>query len=318
MTSSTQVKAVTPSDQDELLAEDEVDIVAQEAQEVAPGVVGDRAATDGTHRSMEAAWRKAASLFEADEVVSAPATGFNKGGLLVEWCGLQGFVPASQLLGLRQLHVEEERLRQLQARQHETLVLKIIEVDRSANRLIFSERASEVPASTRESLLQDLAAGDVRSGVVTNLADFGAFVDLGGVEGLIHISQLSWRRLTHPSDVVRPGQTVHVLVLEVDAEQGRVALSRKQLQTDPWINVEERYRPGQIIEGRVTNVVDFGAFVLLEEGLEGLIHVSEMADAPPEHPTMVLSKGDSVRVRVLHVSEQERRLALSLRNVSPA
>ncbi|MFW6184334.1 MAG: 30S ribosomal protein S1, partial [Chloroflexota bacterium] len=298
MTSSTQVKATTPSDQDELLAEDEVDVVTQEALEGAPAATEDGTGLDGTGLSPDAAWHKAASMFRADEVVTASAIGYNKGGLLVEWCGLQGFVPASQLLGLRQLHVEEERLRQLQARQQESLVLKIIEVDRGANRLIFSERASEVPASARESLLQDLATGDVRSGVVTNLADFGAFVDLGGVEGLIHISQLSWRRLTHPSDVVRPGQKVRVLVLEVDAEQGRVALSRKQLQADPWIDVEERYRAGQIVSGSVTNVVDFGAFVLLEEGLEGLIHVSEVSDAPPEHPKQVLGKGDSVRVRV--------------------
>jgi small subunit ribosomal protein S1 len=208
--------------------------------------------------------------------------------------------------------VERERLRQLKRRQGQVLDLKVIEVEAASKRLIFSERATEVAAAERKQLLQALEPGQVRSGVVTNLADFGAFVDLGGVEGLIHISQLSWRRLVHPGDVVRPGQMLDVLVMEVDEERERVALSRKQLRPDPWIGVEERYEPEQIVKGAVTNVADFGAFVLVEEGLEGLIHVSEMGQEPDLQLLQVVQEGQMVKVRVLHVSEQKRRLALSL------
>ena len=259
-------------------------------------------------------WQQARELREADRIIEAKAIGYNKGGLLILWHGLQGFVPASQLLDIPHLHLEDERLQQLQARQGEQLRLKVIEVDEHANRLIFSERATDVPAQKRERLLHSIQPGEKRTGVVTNLADFGAFVDLGGVEGLIHISQLSWRRLMHPSDVVEPGQEVEVLVLEVDADEGRVALSRKQLHPDPWIAVEKRYRPGQIVEGTISNVVDFGAFTLVEEGLEGLIHVSEMAEEG-KRPADVFHKGDVVHARVLSVSEAKRRLALSLRGV---
>lgn len=257
-------------------------------------------------------WLVAQALQEADEIVEALVTGYNKGGLLVRWRDLQGFVPASQLIGLSGLHVEQERRAALEARSGEQLQLKLIEVERSTNRLIFSERATEVTATAREDLLQALAPGQVRVGVVTNLADFGAFVDLGGVEGLVHISELSWRRLTHPDDVVRPGQKLNVLVMEVDAGRGRVALSRKKLRADPWIGVEERYRPGQQVRGEVTNIADFGIFVLLEEGLEGLLHVSELAGGEEQTPQEKPVKGAQIEAQVIYVSERKRRLALSL------
>lgn len=326
MAASTQVKAATPSSQEELLTEEDVDAIAAgiterkfiEAgsdvlEETTETTIGSEAPSDA-----EDPWRDAGEHFDDDLVLNAVVVGYNKGGLLVEWRGLQGFVPASQLLGLTQLHVEEERLRQLEQRQGKVLALKIIEVNKNSNRLILSERATEVSASQRENLLDTLETGEICTGVVTNLANFGAFVDLGGVEGLIHISQLSWRRLTHPSDVVKPGETVRVLVLEVDANRGRVALSRKQLLTDPWIDVEKRYRPGQVVHGKVTNIVDFGAFVLLEEGLEGLVHVSEMGEIPSEERERLFAKGMTVTARVLTVSEKERRLALSVQGMEQA
>jgi small subunit ribosomal protein S1 len=256
-------------------------------------------------------WDRARARFAEDAVLEAHVSGYNKGGLLVRWNGLQGFVPASQLEDLAQLHVKEKRLRQLEARVGGTIGVRIIELDENADRLIFSERATKIPSSRRDALLNRLRAGDVLSGKVTNLADFGAFVDLGGVEGLIHISQLSWRRLYHPSDAVTPGEKVRVVVLSVDPDRGRVALSRKQLQPDPWIGVENRYHPQQDVVGEISNLSDFGAFVLLEEGLEGLIHLSEMSTDSPS-PDDVLSKGDRVRARVLAVNEKERRLALTL------
>jgi len=269
----------------------------------------------GKDASLEDGWEIARQVSEDDEIVEAPVAGFNKGGLLLEWQGLPGFVPASQLLNIPRLHVEEERLSHLQERQGQTLRLKIIEVDEEANKLIFSERATQVSAAEQERLLQELAPGERRRGVVTNLTDFGAFVDLGGVEGLIHISQLSWRRLLHPGDVVRPGQEVDVLVLDVDEARGRVALSRKRLFDDPWPTVEERYEVGQIVQGVISNLVSFGAFTLVEQELEGLIHVSELSEAACHDPAAVVCKGDVVRARVLSVSSEKRRLALSLRSL---
>lgn len=257
-------------------------------------------------------WEIAQKLQEQDEIVEATVTGHNKGGLLVRWRGLQGFIPASQLIDLAGLHVKEERMAQLEARHGEVLQLKLIEVEPHSNRLIFSERATEVTASARDDLLRQLEPGQVRVGVVTNLADFGAFVDLGGVEGLLHISELSWRRLTHPGDVVRPGQKLNVLVMDVDADRGRVALSRKKLRQDPWIGVEERYQSGQQVSGVVTNVADFGLFILLEEGLEGLLHVSEIQSADGENPLQDIARGAPLDVQVIYVSERKRRLALTL------
>lgn len=260
-------------------------------------------------------WQLARELQEADTVIEARASGYNKGGLLLDWHGLPGFVPASQLLNFSRLHVEKERLHCLRERQHQRLQLKIIEVDEETNRLIFSERATRVAATEREQLLSRLQVGEVRTGTVTNLADFGAFVDLGGVEGLLHISQLSWRRLLHPSDVVEPGQEVKVLILEVDENNERVALSRKQLLSDPWFHIEERYKPGQIVTAVISNVVDFGAFALVEDELEGLIHISELGAYRRRPPEEIVHKGNRVRARVLDVSESERRLALSLRGI---
>lgn len=260
-------------------------------------------------------WQLARRWQQEDRIVEATPTGFNKGGLILDWNGLPGFVPASQLTDFPNLHVEEQRLRHLQIRQHEKLRLKIIEVDERSNRLIFSERASQVAATARAKLIDELEAGEKRTGVVTNLADFGAFVDLGGIEGLVHISQLSWRRLFHPGDVVQPGDEIEVLVLNVDKDEERVALSRKRLTRDPWPTVEERYSVDQIVEGTISNIVGYGAFTLVEQELEGLIHISELKEGGCSHPSEVVHKGQRVRARVLSVNSRDRRLALSLRRV---
>lgn len=309
MVASTQLSSVSPSEPVEALIEE---VGLKKPEEGAPPTREESADNGRKRDSMEAMWARASALMAADEIVEALVSGHNKGGLLVRWEGIQGFVPASQLVGLAGLHVEEERRAALEARHGEMLQLKMIEVDRSTNRLIFSERATEVTASARDDLLRELAPGQVRVGVVTNMADFGAFVDLGGVEGLVHISELSWRRLTHPGDVVRPGQKVNVLVMEVDARRGRVALSRKKLRQDPWLGVEERYQTGQRVHGEVTNVADFGVFVLVEEGLEGLVHVSELAELKQDESAQTLVKGAQVSAEVIYVSERKRRLALTL------
>lgn len=260
-------------------------------------------------------WETAREMFEADQTISLLVVGYNRGGLLLEWNSLRGFVPASQLVDFPSIPDGPTRRAELAARVGQRLTLRIIELDPDQNRLILSERAAQVQPGMRASVLDHLARGDSCQGRVTNLCDFGAFIDLGGVEGLIHISELSWGRVNHPRDVLTRGEMVRVYVMEVNREQGRVALSLKRLQPDPWQTVDQRYQIGQIIEGVITNVVDFGAFARVEDGLEGLIHVSELAEGNFLHPRNVVREGERVRVRVLNIDGQSRRLGLSLRRI---
>jgi small subunit ribosomal protein S1 len=260
-------------------------------------------------------WQRAQELYQQDECLVLTVSGCNKGGLLVYWEGLQGFIPASQLIDFPQFHMDHDRTGILQAWLNRALTLKIIEVNRANNRLIFSERAALVDAGERENLFERLEPGDILTGEVTNLTDFGAFVDLGGVEGLVHISELSWSRVTHPSQILSPKQPIKVMVLEIHAEEGRIALSHKRLHQNPWQDVESRYQVDQIVEGVISNVANFGAFVQLEAELEGLVHISELAEGTFLHPRNVVQKGDRVRARVLHVNGDDKRLALSMRGV---
>lgn len=258
-------------------------------------------------------WETARKIFDNDEVIELEVTGYNKGGLLVYWNGLQGFIPASQLVNFPQFHYEIERTRALKKWLKRVLKLKIVELNAKTNRLIFSERAAGVKAEEREQLFEDICPGDQLDGVVTNLTKFGAFVDLGGAEGLIHISELSWSRVMHPSDIVQPSQRVSVMVMNVDRNKNRIALSMKRLKADPWRGVEKRYKPGQLVTGTVNNIVNFGAFVQLEDQLEGLIHISELAEGSFLHPRNIVRKGQEVTTRVLTVDGPAKRLALSLR-----
>lgn len=258
-------------------------------------------------------WKLAQEIYEEDDTLVLAVTGFNKGGLLVNWKGIQGFVPASQLVNLPVFHVERERLEALKEWQGRMLNLKIIEVNPSKQRLILSERAAQVEAGERERLLRRLESGDELEGEVTNLTDFGAFVDLGGVEGLIHISELSWSRVIHPSHILRPGQRVRVQVLNLDKDNGRVALTYKRLKQNPWKDVESRYQAGQEVVGTIGHIANYGAFVVLEEELEGLIHVSELAEGNFLHPRNVVARGQEVKARILSVDGANKRIALSLR-----
>jgi small subunit ribosomal protein S1 len=268
---------------------------------------------DQTHSDDE--WQLARRAFDEGETFRLTVSGVNRGGLLVQWNGLQGFVPASQLVEIPQDRGPQGRMSALSQRIGDALTLRLIEVDEGLNRLVLSERTAGSGSETPDAILGSLSPGEVCRGTVTNLTSFGAFVDLGGVEGLIHISEISWDRVRHPSDVLRPGQEVDVHVLAVQPEERRVALSLKRLRPNPWTRVEARYQVGQVIEGMVTNVVSFGAFVRVEEGLEGLIHVSELAEGSFFHPRNVVREGDEVRVRVLNVDTANRRLGLSLRQV---
>ncbi len=263
----------------------------------------------------EADWAYALDLHETDCPVELVVTGFNRGGLLVGLNSLRGFVPASHLVELPPQISDDERRVCLAAMVGQRLKLKVIEYDRAKGRVVLSERAAQASAGSRQALLECLAPGETRTGVVTNLMDFGVFVDLGGLEGLVHVSEVSWSRVGHPRDVLEVNQSVLVQVLSVDRAQARVALSLKRCRPDPWQTVADRYTIGQIIEGTITNVVNFGAFIAVEDGLEGLIHVSELAEGHFLHPRNVVNEGEQVQARILSIDPHNRRLSLSLRAV---
>jgi small subunit ribosomal protein S1 len=259
-------------------------------------------------------WEQVEQVYRTDSVVELNVVGYNRGGLLVEWGSLRGFVPASQLVDFPSDHESlVTRRNSLIGHLGRNLQLRVIELDRAQSRLILSERAAQVQAGAREAVLRRLKPGDVCQGQITNLCHFGAFVDLGGLEGLIHISELSWGRVGHPADILQRGQQVKVYVMEIAPEEGRVALSVKRLLPDPWETVEERYKVGQEVQGVITHVVDFGAFVCIEDGLEGLIHISELAEGHFLHPYNVVRQGQTVTARILHIDGSGRRLGLSLR-----
>jgi small subunit ribosomal protein S1 len=272
------------------------------------------AAITPAHRQQAANdWQEAARLMAEDSVLTLEVTGFNRGGLLVNWRSLRGFVPASQLVNYVPHHAHHNGRSSLEASVGEHLKLRIIEIDPHKNRLILSERAAQVERGARHRLLHAIQPGDIVQGRITNLVEFGAFADLGGVEGLIHISELSWGRVTHPSDLLKRGQTVQLYVMDVDPAATRIALSMKRLRPDPWATVEQRYTVGEIIEAVITNVVDFGAFACVEEGLEGLIHFSELAEGHFLHPRNVVTEGQRIRARILNIDGKARRLGLTLR-----
>jgi small subunit ribosomal protein S1 len=259
-------------------------------------------------------WTKAEAAFQTRAPVELTATGLNRGGLLVSLGQLSGFVPCSHLLGMPRMLGTERRMQALHERVSTTLRLRVIEVDRSRGRLILTELA---PGRDDESPdpLDRFCPGQVCHGQVVQVRSFGAFVDLGGVEGLVHISEMSWGWVDHPSDLLRPGDEVDVYVIGVNREERKVALSLKRLSPDPWTLVDARHAVGDTVEGVITNVVDFGAFMQIEEGLEGLIHISELANGNFMHPRMVVQEGTRLEARILDIDSANRRLALSLRQL---
>lgn len=268
----------------------------------------------------ERQWRIAEEQYKNGEILKARVIDFNKGGLIVDVGGIRGFVPISQILNLKREEVaaggeSQETAAKLQGMKDKELQLKIIEINRARNRLILSERLAvqEWRQRRREELLDELRPGEVRKGIVSNLANFGAFVDLGGADGLVHISQLAWSRVNHPSEVLHVGQEVEVQVLSVDKDKKKIALSIKRAEVDPWTRVEQHYAPGQIVTGTITKIAPFGAFARIEDGVEGLIHLSELT--PGVDPKQVLHEGAQLQLRILRIDAERRRLGLSLRQV---
>jgi small subunit ribosomal protein S1 len=262
----------------------------------------------------EKSWRRLQQSFDNNEVIEAKVINYNKGGLLVNLDGVRGFVPSSQVSGISR-GPETQKQSDMAKMVGTSLPLKVIEINRNRNRLILSERQAvqEVREGRKDELLSSLKEGDVRTGVVTSIADFGAFVDIGGADGLVHLSELSWSRVKHPSEVLKPGDKVKVYVLSVDNDRKRIALSIKRTQNEPWTTVSDRYHLGQVVEGTITQLASFGAFARIEDGVEGLIHVSEMGDGRVQHPRDVVQEGDVVQARIIRIDPARKRIGLSMR-----
>ena len=257
-------------------------------------------------------WEKARQLLTSEDVVQVNVTGHNRGGILVRWNRLEGFIPSSHLVSVNLANERSGAWNEFAAK---PLGVKVIEVDQDRRRLIFSEREAqkEWRAQQKARLLSELKEGDVVKGTVTGLRDFGAFVNLGGADGLIHVSELAWHRVDHPRDVLKVGDEIDVYVLTLDRGSNRIALSRKRLLNDPWEDADKRYHEGQLVDGTVTNVVDFGAFIALDNGLEGLLHLSEMGDGSLKEPYSYVKKGDRLSLRISHLEPEKRRVGFTQR-----
>ena len=258
-------------------------------------------------------WDTVRDLYANDRIVALKATARNRGGLLVEGDGIAGFVPCSHLIDLAGREHEEERDLTLEAYLGKTLTLKVIEYLPQDGRVVFSERAALAGTGKRTELFHDLQIGARVKGTVTNITRFGVFVDLGGAEGLIHISELSWGRVSHPDQIVRLGEGIEVQVMEISAERCRVALSLKRLLRNPWESAESDFPVNTIQPAVVTSVLSYGAFARLETGVEGLIHASEMPHDENQTPRDLLKEEDRITARVLHVDPAHQRIGLSLR-----
>lgn len=259
-------------------------------------------------------WKRAEKLFQQDEPVSLKVSGYNRGGLLVEGEGLHGFVPVSHLIDFDCLAEENQREDILEDYVGKDISVKVIECDEERGRVVFSERAALAESGRRNQLFITLKPGDRICGTVTNITEFGVFVDLGGIEGLIHVSELSWGRVRHPADLVKIGEQIGAYVIQVDRDKARIALSLKRLYPNPWDTAETRYRPGDVVEAKVTSLVPFGAFARLEEGLDGLIHLTEFTvDENGSRLPNNFQEGQTILVRVINVDASRQRLGLSLK-----
>ena len=266
-------------------------------------------------------WDNVDKLLEENGVVDSKIIGFNKGGLIVAVEGLRGFVPASQVSAMRRTQSTGETPEQRwQKMVGEPISIRVIEVDRERRRLIVSERAASTESrqSIKERVLEELEEGKVYTGRVTSLANFGAFININGADGLVHLSELSWDHIEHPREVLEVGQEVKVKVIKIEHEKKRIGLSIRVLQEDPWKSRVEKYSVGQLVEGVITRLTKFGAFARLEGDIEGLIHISEIAEHRIEHPKEALKEGEVKSLRVIRIDAEQHRIGLSLRKVDSA
>ena len=266
-------------------------------------------------------WENVEKLLESDTVVESKIIGFNKGGLIAGVEGLRGFVPSSQISAMRRSQSTGETPEQRwQKMIGQPISIRVIEVDRERRRLIVSERAASVESrqSIKERVIEELEEGKVYTGRVTSLANFGAFININGADGLVHLSELSWDHIEHPREALEVGQEIKVKVINVDREKKRIGLSVRALQADPWKSRVEKYSVGQLVEGVITRLTKFGAFARLEGDIEGLIHISEISEHRIEHPKEVLKEGEVKSLRVIRIDPEQHRIGLSLRKVDSA
>jgi small subunit ribosomal protein S1 len=263
-------------------------------------------------------WREAEALLESGEVFESAVIGFNRGGVICRVGKVRGFIPASQLVTKGETTPDTTEDNRYASMVGKSLWLKVVELDRKRNRLILSERLAqrERRRGRKDELLSELKKGDVRTGRISSLAKFGAFVDLGGADGLIHLSELSWSRVNHPNEVIQVGDQVQVYVLNVDRERKRIGLSLRRLEPEPWSVVHDRYSVGQVVEGVITKLASFGAFARVDGTLEGLIHISELANHRVTHPREVVKEGDVLNLRVIRIDPARRRMGLSLKRAA--
>jgi small subunit ribosomal protein S1 len=307
------------------LTEDERNAL-QVGQEVNVYVVNPEDANGNVVLSLKRAqeqlsWENVEKMIADQTVIDSKIIGFNKGGLIAGVGGLRGFVPASQISATRRSQSTGETPEQRwQKMIGQPISVRIIEVDRERRRLILSERAAntESRASLKERVIGELEEGKVYTGRVTSLADFGAFVNFNGADGLVHLSELSWERLQHPREILEVGQEVKVKVINIDREKKRIGLSIRALQDDPWKSRVEKFSVGQLVEGVITRLTKFGAFARLEGDIEGLIHISEISENRIEHPREAIKEGDVKTLRVIRIDPEQHRIGLSLRKVDSA
>ena len=294
-------KSVDPSDEVSLGEEVDALVLTKEDQD-------GRLILSKKRARFEKAWRKIEAAAESGEPVAGSVIEVVKGGLIID-LGVRGFLPAS-LVDIRRVPNLDEYMGQ-------TIECKVIELNRSRNNVVLSRRAvlEEQRKEDRERILDRLQPGQVVEGTISNIVDFGAFVDLDGIDGLIHISELSWSHVNHPSEILSIGDTVSVKVLDIDRDRQRISLGLKQTQEDPWQRVVDTYNIGDELEGTVTKVVTFGAFVEILDGVEGLVHISELAQHHVENPREIIQPGDPVRVKILEIDSERRRLSLSIKRV---
>lgn len=266
-------------------------------------------------------WENVEKMIADETVIDTKIIGFNKGGLIAAVGNLRGFIPSSQISAARRAQssgdTPEKRWQKMVG---EPISVRIIEVDRERRRLILSERAAstESRSSMKDRVISELEEGNVYTGRVTSLADFGAFVNVNGADGLVHLSELSWDRIEHPKEILEVGQEVHVKVINIDRDKKRIGLSLRALQNDPWKNRVEKFSVGQLVEGVITRLTKFGAFARLEGDIEGLIHISELSENRVEHPKEVLKEGEVKTLRVIRIDTDQHRIGLSLRKVDSA
>ena len=308
---SKEMSSLVPEEREQLRVGDEILVFVVQSEDKEG-----RAVLSLDKARQEKSWRRLQRQFETGDVLQAKVINYNKGGLLVNLDGVRGFVPASQVSGISR-GPDAQKQSDMAKLVGGSLSLKIIEINRNRNRLILSERQAvqEVREARKDEIIENLKEGDVRTGTVTSITDFGAFVDIGGADGLVHLSELSWSRVKHPAELLRVGDKTKVYVLSIDNDRKRIALSIKRTQEEPWSTISGRYQLGQLVDATITQLASFGAFARLEDGVEGLIHVSEMGDGRIQHPRELGAEGDTIPVRIIRIDPARKRIGLSMRRV---